>query len=324
MNLPPSEENLPDELIEAYRRASAADGQRPGQRVRESILARARHLAHAAGSATEHAVAAATPAANHSPWKWKAAAALAAVGLTGLLAVQTYRTVPHGPTSADGASTMDKAQHVAEATSGTSTTAAVSAPASAPTSAAVANRLPHDQLSRSYSNTANLRPREATTPPTDAAVAAREIAPPAPSPAPPFVENAGRQEVIAARVQSPTSALAMRATSPAPNALRNKAIAAVRATFPELFAGSAMTGTVRIAMVLNSDGTVYRTVREEPAGAGRIDATSQLSQALGIGPDELDSPAEMVTLNSTADQPNTIVVAFGVRRYNLGTSSGAP
>ena len=99
---------------------------------------------------------------------------------------------------------------------------------------------------------------------------------------------------------------------------------AVRATFPELFAGSAMTGTVRIAMVLNSDGTVYRTVREEPAAAGRIDATSQLSQALGIGPDELDSPAEMVTLNSTADQPNTIVVAFGVRRNNLGTSSGAP
>jgi hypothetical protein len=116
----------------------------------------------------------------------------------------------------------------------------------------------------------------------------------------------------------------MRATSPAPNTSRNEVIAAVRAAFPELFAGSAMTGTVRIAMVLNSDGTVYRTVREEPVAAGQIDAASQLSRALGIGPDELASRAEMVTLNSTADQPDTIVVAFGVRRYNLGTTSGAP
>jgi hypothetical protein len=110
----------------------------------------------------------------------------------------------------------------------------------------------------------------------------------------------------------------------------------VRASFPELFTGSSTTGTtsttsttstvgtVRIAMVLNSDGTVYRTVMEEPVVSGQIDAATQLTSALGIGPDELERPAEMVTLNSTPDQPATIVVAFGVRRHNLGTSSGAP
>jgi hypothetical protein len=320
MSLPPSQENLPDELIEAYRRASAADGQRPAQHVRETILARARHLAHAAGSATEHATASATPAANDSQWKWKAAAGLAAVGLTGLLAVQTFRTAPHGPTSADGASVTENAQHVAQATSGTSTSAAVTAPVSAP----APNRLPRDQFSRSYSNAASPHPHEAATAPTDAAAAPREVAPPAPAAAAPSVENAGHQEAFAARVQSSISALAMRATTPAPNASRDKAIAAVRASFPELFTESAMTGTVRIAMVLNSDGTVYRTVSEEPVAAGHIDAASQLSRALGIGPDELDGPAELLTLNSTADQPNTIVVAFGIRRHNLGTSSGAP
>jgi hypothetical protein len=299
MSLPPPEENLPDELIASYRRASAADGHRPGQRARESILAQAARVAHARGSATEHPVASGMPAANDSRWKWKAAAGIAALGLTGLLALQTFRTVPHGPTPAGVASTS----------------AAVSAPHSAPVPAPAAKRLPHDQFSRSFSNATGNHPRNATTAPMDAAaepgeVAADEVAPPAPSPE--------------ARVQPPISALAMRAAAAAPHTSHDQAIAAVRASFPELFAGSSMTGTVRIAMVLNSDGTLYRTVREDPVVSGQIDAAAQLSGALGIGPEELERPAEMVTLNSTADQPTTIVVAFGVRRHNLGTTSGAP
>jgi hypothetical protein len=311
MNPPPPEENLPDELIASYRRASAADSQRPGQRVRESILAQATHVAHARGSATEHAVASGTPAANDSRWKWKAAAGLAAVGLTGLLAVQTFRTVPQGPTSAGVAATTEQAQAVAESSSGASTSA-VPAPRSAPLPAPAAKRLPHDQFSRSFSNATGNRPRDAMTAPMDAAAASGDVAPPAPSPSP------------AARVQSPIGALAMRAAAAAPHTSRDQAIAAVHANFPELFSGSSMTGTVRIAMVLNSDGTVYRTVREEPVVSGQIDAAAQLSRALGIGPEELERPAEMVTLNSAADQPTTIAVAFGVRRHNLGTTGGAP
>jgi hypothetical protein len=310
MSLPPPEENLPDELIASYRRASAADGQRPGQRVRESILAQARHLARARGLATEHAVASGRPAANDSRWKWKAAAGVAAVGLTGLLAVQTFRAVPRGPTSAGVASTTEQAQHIAEPSSGTSMSAEVSAPRSAPVPAPAAKRLPHDQFSRSYSNATGNHPRDATTAPMDAAAEPGDVAPPPPSPA--------------ARVQSPIGALAMSAAAAAPHTSRDQAIAAVRANFPELFAGSRMPGTVRIAMVLNSDGTVYRTVREEPVLSGQFDAAAQLSRALGVGPEELERPAEMVTLDGTADQPATIVVAFGVRRHNLGTTTGAP
>ena len=315
MSLPPPEKNLPDELIASYRRASAADGQRPGQRIRESILAQATRVAHARGSATEHAAASGMPAANDSRWKWKAAAGIAALGLTGLLAVQTLRTVPHGPASANVASTTEQAQPVAEPSSGTSTSAAVSAPRSAPLPGPAAKRLPHDQFSRSFSNATGNHPRGATTAPMDAAaepgeVAAGDVAPPAPSPA--------------ARVQSPISALAMRAAAAAPHTSHDQAIAAVRANYPDLFAGSGMLGTVHIAMVLNSDGTVYKTVREEPVVSGEIDAAAQLSRALGIGAEELERPAEMVTLNSTADQPTTIVVAFGVRRHTLGTTSGAP
>jgi hypothetical protein len=310
MNLPPPEENLPDQLIASYRRASAADGQRPGQRVRESILAQATYLAHVRGLATEHADASGAPPANDSRWKWKAAAGVAAVGLTGLLAVQTFRTVPHAPPSAGVASATEQAQPVAELSSGTSTSATVSAPRSAPAPAAAAKRLPHDQFSRSYSNATGNHPRDATTAPMDAAAEPGDVAPPAPS--------------TAARVQSPISALAMRAAAAAPRTSRDQAMAAVRANFPELFTGSSTTGTVRIAMVLNSDGTVYRTVREEPLVSGQIDAAAQLSRALGIDPEELERPAEMVTLNSTPDQPTTIVVAFGVRRHNLGTTNGAP
>jgi len=314
MSLPPPEENLPDELIASYRRASAADAQRPGQRVRASILAQATQLAHARGRATEHAIASGTPAANDSRWKWKAAAGLAAVGLTGLLAVQTFRAVPQGPTSAGVAVTGQQAQAVAEPGSSTSTSAAVQAPRSAAVPAPAAKRLPHDQFSRGFSNATGNHPRDATPAPMEAADALAEGAPPAAPPA----------AAPAARLQSPISALSMRAAAAAPHASRDQVIAAVRANFPDLFSGSSMTGTVRIAMVLNGDGTVYRTVREEPAVSDQFDAAAQLSRALGIGPEELERPAEMVTLNSTADQPSTIVVAFGVRRHNLGTSSEAP
>jgi hypothetical protein len=314
MSIPPSEENQSDELIRAYRRASATDRNRPGQHVRATILARARQLVSAGGVATEHAVASAPPAANDSQWKWKAAASLAAVGLTGLLALQTFRTVPHAPTLANTAPTTDKPQPVAEGPSATSTSEAVSTPASAP----VASQTPRDQSRRSYSNAVKSRPSEAPISPMDSAAAPQEVAPPAPP-----ARDAARNEALVARVQSSISALATRAASPAPDPWRDKAIAAVRATFPELFNGSAMTGTVRIALVLNSDGTVYKTMIEEPGAAGQIDAASQLGQALGIGPDELERPADTVTLNKTPDQPNAIVVAFGVRRNILGTTDGA-
>jgi hypothetical protein len=318
MSIPPPEGNLPDELVRAYRRANATDRSRPGQHVRATILARARQLVGAGGVATEHAVASVPPAAIDSQWKWKAAASLAAVSLTGLLALQTFRTVPHAPTLANTAPTADKPQPVAEGPSAPSTSGAGSTPVSAP----AASQAPRDQGRRSYSNAAKSRSGDAPIVPMDSAAApqaaSQEVAPPAPA-----ARDAARNEAPVARVQSSISALATRAASPAPDPWRDKAIAAVRATFPELFNGSAMTGTVRIALVLNSDGTVYKTVLEEPGTAGQIDAAAQLSQALGIGPDELERPADAVTLNKTPDQQNAIVVAFGVRRNTLGTTDGA-
>ena len=135
--------------------------------------------------------------------------------------------------------------------------------------------------------------------------------------------DASRQDALTARVQSPANLMAARAGTFVASARRDQAITALQATFPELFAAPAIADTVRIAMVLNSDGTLYKIAREQPAAAGQAEAALQLSQVLGVGPDELEAPAQFMTLARTAAQPNTIVVALGVRKMQLGPSRDA-
>lgn len=309
MSKPPPQENLPDELIEAYRRASANDRSRPSERVRESILARSKHVVTSRNNAAERPFASATPAANESRWKWRAAASLAAVGLAGLLAVQTLVTAPHGAPPTHPDATTEKAPRVAEVAP-PATAPSNSAAVSAPPPAAAANPVARDRIRPSVGNEANAPRSVAPTLPMDAAAPQQKIAGPALSGA-----GASRAEALTARLQSPMNTMAARTASPVSSPRREQAIAALHATFPDLFAGPAMAGTVRIALVLNSDGTVYKIAREDAAAAG-ADASLQLRQALGIGPDELETPAEIIALDRTAEQPNAIAVAFGVRRSN--------
>jgi hypothetical protein len=127
--------------------------------------------------------------------------------------------------------------------------------------------------------------------------------------------DANRADAPRAALQS-MNAKAAGAAAPAAFALaarREQVTAAVRATFPELFAGPGETLTVRIAMVLNADGTIYKIARQQPAAADQADASSQLKQTLGIGADELAAPAQLMTIDRSAHQPNTIAVAVGVR-----------
>jgi hypothetical protein len=116
---------------------------------------------------------------------------------------------------------------------------------------------------------------------------------------------------------------AARAASPVPSPRRDQVVAALHATFPDLFAGPAVAGIVRVAVVLNGDGTVYRIAREDSATAGATDASAQLQHTLGIGPDELEATAQIMALGRTADRPNTIVVALGVRRSTPGPARDA-
>jgi hypothetical protein len=92
------DDDAADELTLRYRRASAGDPSRPSQQTREAISAQARKvMTHRTTRAADEAALAqmeALPAANDSRWKLRAVAALAGIGLAGVLAVQTFRQAP--------------------------------------------------------------------------------------------------------------------------------------------------------------------------------------------------------------------------------------
>ena len=316
MSKPPPEENRPDQLIEAYRRASANDASRPSEPVRASILAQSKHIAASQSNAAARSLAPTAPAANESRWKWKLAASLAALGIAGLLAVQTLITVPRGAAPTRPDTTAESAPRIALVAPAAAPSDSAAVPAPPPP--AVARTGARDQIRARAGSEANAPQPIAPTPPMPAAVPETRLAAAAPSGA-----DASRQDALTARVQSPANLMAARAGTFVASARRDQAITALQATFPELFAAPAIADTVRIAMVLNSDGTPYKIAREQPAAAGQADAALQLSQALGVGPDELEAPAQFMTLARTAAQPNTIVVALGVRKMQLGPSRDA-
>ena len=115
-------EHHDDELLAAYRRASAGEARRPDQRVRERVMAQVRR---------EHAPA----AANQGHWSWRAAAGIAVIGLVGLLATRSYRSFQAGSVivanrvEAPAAAAAPAADVAAEAMGAPAATARVPAPA---------------------------------------------------------------------------------------------------------------------------------------------------------------------------------------------------
>ncbi|MFI4868001.1 MAG: hypothetical protein ACHQDD_01445 [Steroidobacterales bacterium] len=316
MSKAPPPESPPDELIDAYRRASADERSRPSEQVRASILARSRLVVSSRDRSAERALASAPPAANESRWKWKLAASLAAVAMAGLLAVQTFVTLPRGATPTRSDAGTESAPRVAEVTPAPASSDSVTI--TVPPPAAAAHPGAREQSGARAGDEANAPSRVAPTPPLQATVPEPRAAAPALSRA-----DASRTEALTARLRSPMNSMGARAAAPVLRPQRDQAIAALHATFPELFAGPAIAGNVPVAMVLNSDGTVYRIGREEPTAADQADAASQVSRALGVGPEELESPAQFLTLDRTAAQANTIVVALGIRKMQAGPTRDA-
>ena len=92
--------NPDDRLLQRYHEANQLDAARPGQALRETVLAQARSVA---ASRAEAAVApAARAAANDSVWTWRAFGSLAVIGLVGLLVLQFDRGSPEEKEAALG------------------------------------------------------------------------------------------------------------------------------------------------------------------------------------------------------------------------------
>jgi hypothetical protein len=83
MTAPPPHDDLPDEVTEAYRRASERDAAGPASHVRAAILTEAARSARPQQSVFA--------ARSFGDWKWKAAAGVAVVGLIGILSSQIFR-----------------------------------------------------------------------------------------------------------------------------------------------------------------------------------------------------------------------------------------
>ena len=102
MNSPPEHEEIADRLLDHYRRASAADGNRPSDAVRAAIAAQARTEAAArAARSGKKRVATTVSAANNAHWRSRAAASLAVVAIGALIVFRIFRPVDPALSRAD-------------------------------------------------------------------------------------------------------------------------------------------------------------------------------------------------------------------------------
>jgi hypothetical protein len=90
-------------------------------------------------------------------------------------------------------------------------------------------------------------------------------------------------------------------------------LAALRSTYPDLYIAPGSEAPVRIAMVLNKDGTVYKSAIEVSSAATQS-PSEQLRRSLGVEPGQLEFPARLLQFGRSADQPNDVYVAVAIRK----------
>jgi hypothetical protein len=327
MNTPPPHEEPVDELTAWYRRLSAVDPSRPNPRVREAVLAQAKlGASRQRGAATYRRAGTWAASANERSWSWRAAAGIAAAGLIGLISWQELRTVAPADTARHATRVTDNARSfdVPKPAAGESERAVAPVPESAhkaagpPASAAKQPVAP--QASRILA-APNAERNPASTP-----VPASAGGPPVPQP------EAGASHpspVPTAALSSDVAKLSNALERPAPTIAQpmlsagvrtvsspwnDKVLLAVRSNYPELFAADAAAGVTRVTIVLNSNGSVFKSIKESPTDAAALVATEQISRMLKVNAEAL-STSGMVTLPSQSTGGlSTLIVVFGVLR----------
>ena len=301
---PPPLDDLPDDLIDAYRRASQSEATQPSARVRTLILSRAAH-----GSKTSQR---APVRGRVLSWQWKAAASLAVVGLVGVLTsqiLQAPRQDPGREQSAASAPTVSKMPESAPTAAANipAIKSATNAPARKTTGAATpSSTMPTVSASRSMAV-------------QEAAQEAAQEVPRAYSPATAPAGASARSADLVAQ----NSIVAQAPLDP----WRSRTFEALRSSYPELFGisgnrGAAPGEPVQIALVLNEDGSIYKTAYEMPAGEdqasdGRLGERTpavRLSLTLGVTPLELAAPARLMVFERGTGPSERIDVAVGIRK----------
>ncbi|MGA3157316.1 MAG: hypothetical protein ABSE43_07070 [Steroidobacteraceae bacterium] len=327
MNTPPPHKEPVDEMTEVYRRASAEDPSRPSSQVREAVLAQARLAAGLQpGAGTLRASNTREASVNENYWHWKAVAGIATAGLIGLLSWQMLRTAP--PAEAPHDVTRSAGDMDSFATPGATKIGSERNLGSIGESVPKAVEPPRPaarQQARLKSSRVQSNAYEAPSPSSAPAGisagvpqgARPEVGVLPPSAAPPASFN-GEMAKLSNALDRSAPAIA----SPAPSATggagtsmwNDKALVAVRSAYPELFAADAAPSMSRVIIVLNSDGSIFKSFKESLTDDGVVTAAEQIRKMLGVKSEDLRTSGVFAVPVQSTDQHNMLIVVFGVLR----------
>lgn len=327
MNTPPPHKESVDEVTEFYRRASAEDLTRPSSHVREAVLAQARLATDSQpGVETLRASNTRKPSTNENYWHWKAVAGIAAAGLFGLLSWQMLRKVPpaeapHDVTRSAGDLTSLDTPGPAKIGSERDLGAmGGSVPKAAEPLRAAARQQAHSKSSRAQAS-AYTAPSPSSAPVGISAGAPQGARPQvgvlAPSAAPPASFN-GEMAKLSNALDRSAPAIASPAPSAAGGAVtsmwNDKALVAVHSAYPELFAANAAPGTSRVIIVLNSDGSIFKSFKERRTDDGVAFPAVQIRKMLDVKSEDLRTSGMFAVPIQSTDQHNMLIIVFGVLR----------
>lgn len=94
----------------------------------------------------------------------------------------------------------------------------------------------------------------------------------------------------------------------------DKALVAVRSAYPELFAADAAPSMSRVIIVLNSDGSIFKSFKESLTDDGVVTAAEQIRKMLGVKSEDLRTSGVFAVPVQSTDQHNMLIIVFGVLR----------
>jgi hypothetical protein len=323
MNTLPPDEDSSDELAQVYGRLSGYDPSRPSATVRDAIHAHARvAAARYKREMTPDRLGPIRSHANEHLWPWKAAAAIAVAGVVGLMAwkgmhVATPTSAPQQLTQSvvddqrslgaitdadarkpDDAPVQPPAvaltatqRHAATRESPALASSRVAAPGSFPTAAV-------PQLPKGGEPSQALQAGAASASAAPSAMGSGELVRSYVAPQPSVFTGGARALPAVATADS--------------SRWINQVVLAVRKSYPEVLDAARHADSVQVTIVLNSNGTVFKSTQGHATPSGQANATEQIETLLGVHAEDIATSGVTTVPTQATDNASAIVVVFGV------------
>jgi hypothetical protein len=320
-------EDPSDELAQVYRRLGGDDPSRPSATVRDAIHAQAKLAAEKyERDMMPERLGPIRPQTNASHWPWKAAAAIAVAGLVGLVAWNGMRVAT--PVSAP--QQLSRSVVDDERLPGAITDADARKPDNAPVQPPVVASTATRRRAAEPESTALASPRVAAPagsptaavtqfPMGGASSQARQASAASASAAPSAVVSGGLvRNYDSPQVSAFTGgARSLPAVATADSSRWiDRVLLAVRASYPEVLGAARQADSVQVTIVLNSNGTVFKSAQGHATTGGQPNAPEQIETLLGVHAEDLATSGITAIPTQATDNPNAIVVVFGVLKHD--------